>query len=80
MARRALAANLPEDLQPTSVQVLNDAVKGLENCQEAWKLNGILWQYKVCSAVQLRIAQNRLTALETVAANRTTTEASLPSE
>ncbi|CAO1435872.1 unnamed protein product [Diamesa hyperborea] len=79
LARRLLAANLPEDLQPTSVQVLNDAVQGLENCQEAWMLNGILWQYKVCSAFQLRNAQTRLTALENIAANRTT-EAPLASE
>lgn len=57
-------------MQPELDQILADYSKGLDDCKEA--MTYMIWQYKVCSAFQLRSAIKKASALQTLAAARTT--------
>ena len=70
VAARVVTANLPDDMQIDAVQILSDLEDGLANCQEIVQ---VIWQYKVCSSFQLGMAMRRVTALEAMAAARTST-------
>lgn len=68
--QRVAVANLPEDLQVVAIETNLNAQAGMDACKTALELNHIVWQYKVCVITQLRVANARLKALETEAANR----------
>jgi hypothetical protein len=75
VADRIEMANLPVELQDSADQVLLDAAKGFETCDEAYQTSMIYWQYKVCNAMQLRKATMAVKALEKQATLITTTPA-----
>ncbi len=58
------SANLPVELKDSADQVLLDATKGFEACEEAYQTSGIYWQYRDCNANQFRVSRWAIEDLE----------------
>ncbi len=69
------SANLPVELKDSADQVLLDAAKGFEACQEAYQTSRIYWKYRDCNAMQFRVSRWAIEALEKEATLITTNPA-----
>uniref|UniRef100_A0A336M0D3 CSON009220 protein n=1 Tax=Culicoides sonorensis TaxID=179676 RepID=A0A336M0D3_CULSO len=64
-------ANLPPHLEEQGNQVVADAEKKLDACEESVRANRLVWLYKVCTTTVLKTSAWQLKALAKQAASST---------
>uniref|UniRef100_A0A182P1N0 Uncharacterized protein n=1 Tax=Anopheles epiroticus TaxID=199890 RepID=A0A182P1N0_9DIPT len=68
---RLAVADLPEDLQQRAQDLQAAGEKGFDACEQMLTTSGSFWQYKRCTALQLRTVLTAAKALEQEATART---------